>query len=228
MQAHFPLASSVPEINELFSWKLSLQFVRATWLFPFYDTHKFRSFHACKLWRYIESTGINQEIIVSSQENERLFRRAAYKPLRCDSARRMNATNVSRAMCPTKIPTVLIFQWTVFHRRRVLGAGPRGAERKCSARFALSGCPPFHEPLRAGNPTAMCTELLLIKGIVELLVEKPRREPTTQQSMKLHLAVWTATRKEPRRCLEYVVLAFLRIVTWPCQPNSVTIRWTRW
>jgi len=37
----------------------------------------------------------------------------------------------------------------------------------------------------------MCAELLLIKGIVERLVEKPRRGPTTQ-SMKLHLAVWIA------------------------------------
>lgn len=37
----------------------------------------------------------------------------------------------------------------------------------------------------------MCAELLLIKGIVERLVERPRREPTTQ-SMKLHLVVWNA------------------------------------
>lgn len=73
----------------------------------------------------------------------------------------------------------------------------QGTERKRNARFALSGSPLFHKPLRAGNPIAMCTELLLIKGIVEQLVEKPRREPTTQ-SMKLHLAVWTATRKGPR------------------------------
>lgn len=102
--------------------------------------------------------------------------------------------NISRVTYPTKTPTVLIFQWTVFHRRRDSGAGPRGTERKRSARFALSDCPLFHEPLCAGNPTAMCTELLLIKGIVERLVEKPRREPTTQ-STKLHLAVWTATRK---------------------------------
>lgn len=57
--------------------------------------------------------------------------------------------------------------------------------------FALS---PVSRTLCAGNPTAMCTELLLIKGIVERLVEKPHREPT-MQSMKLHLAVWTATRK---------------------------------
>lgn len=191
------LASSVPEINESFSWKWRLRVRACDMTISVLRYSQVRSFHACTSRRNIESIGINQKIIVSSEENEKLFRRTTYMHRsHCDSARRMNATHVSRAMCPTKIPTVLIFQWTVFHRRWVLGGGPRGAERKRSARFALSSAVPCSSrPLRAGKPhRTMCTELLLIKGIVERLVERPRREPTAQ-SMKLHLAVWTATRK---------------------------------
>lgn len=102
---------------------------------------------------------------------------------------RFRAENVSEATYPTKTPTVLIFQWTVFHRLRVPDAGPqRGREQRENATrdSFFRAVPCLHKSLRAGNPIAMCTELLLIKGIVEQLVEKPRREPMTQ-SMKLHL-----------------------------------------
>lgn len=48
--------------------------------------------------------------------------------------------------------------------------------------------------LWSANPYAMCAELLLIKGIVERLVGRSRRGPTTQ-SVELRLAVWIAGRQ---------------------------------
>lgn len=121
---------------------------------------------------------------------------------------------VSRATYPTKTPTVLIFQWTVFHRRRDSRGRSTGNEEKTQREIRSFGLSTVSRTLYAGNPTAMYTELLLIKGIVKRLVEKPHREPTTQ-SMKLHLAVWTAARKGVR-CARFSA----EIMTRPFQPNS--------
>lgn len=148
-------------------------------LFSFYDISTNSIISHCD---DTESSMVNHEFIISPQENERLFRRTARQPPRCDFARR----TYQKRRIRRKPPTVLIFQWTVFHRTespRRRSAERRRTERKRNARFALSDCPSpsppsrLHKPLRVGNPIAMCTELLLIKGIVEQLVEKPRREP---------------------------------------------------
>jgi len=97
-----------------------------------------------------EITEINQKIIISLQENKRLIWRAA---MACSAAitmlfrTRVYQSNVS------KIPTVLIFQWTVFNDGGFPGAGPRGTKRKRNsvvggrAELAL-GCPLIREPLR--------------------------------------------------------------------------------
>lgn len=182
-------------------------------------------------------TEINQKIIISLQENKRLIRRAA---MACSAAirTRFRAEGerrgcVGRATYPTKIPTVLIFQWTVSSdggsRVQVRGEQRENVTAELSrslavARNSLSAVP------WSANPSAMCAELLLIKGIVERLVGKSRRGPTSQ-SMELRLAVWiagAATRRGLRR-RRGLNCAPLLCESWSGRLKlPVTFRWIRW
>lgn len=105
-----------------------------------------------------ELTEINQKIIILPDENKKLIRRAA---MACSAAitTRFRAES-GRHECigatyPTKIPTVLIFQWTVFSDGRSWVQVHREAERKQNAEFSRSlvaarlalGCSLIREPL---------------------------------------------------------------------------------
>jgi len=167
-----------------------------------------------------EITEINQKIIISLQENKRLIWRAA---MACSAAitmlfrTRVYQSNVS------KIPTVLIFQWTVFNDGGFPGsAGNKektqlGRWRPRGARSRLSPDP--------RTPTRCVQNYCWLKALLSDSLEGPAADRRRSRWN----CVWRfRSRREFRWCRRVNCAPLLCELCRGHLKLSITFRWIRW
>lgn len=191
-------------------------------LFSFYDIHKFDRF---VLWRY----RINQEFIVSSRKWKIISSNSTSVTTMRFRVENERHECIRGDVSDENLDSVN-FPVDGFPRWRVPGAGPqRGREQRENAtRDSL-----FRSVPCSTSPFVPETPLRCVQNYcwLKALSNSSLKSRAASRRRSRWNCIWRfGLQREKGRGWRRgcVALAFLRIVTRPSRPNSVTIRWTRW